>query len=227
MIKRQTVDKTLFTGNLLVDYVFPLYSGNMNVLTGGPNLGQKQMINNTALNFLNDQTGNNYVIYVTYSKKEAIKMRELITSKNLSKNFVIFTLSENPSDSEYYYLPRIAMNFIDQIIKQNKIAENKISLLFCWDDINTYIFKEKNIFEISKCKASDNIFADIFEKTGNFTSHNLSSLIISEKSKLNREFDNEGEKVLDNIFSFSDKVIKFDCNIAMARSKNILNLLIY
>jgi len=206
----------------LVDYVSPIYKGNMNVFYGGPNLGQKQMINTTALNFLNSPASNNVVVYVTYSKKEANKMSELIASKNIKNKFVIFSLSENPSDSEYYYLPRIAINFINQLIAQNCSSQSKekLSILLCWDDINTYILKEKNIFEISKSHASHNIFADVFEMTGNFEKYDLSAILSSEKSKLNREFENEGEKVLENILSFSDKIVKFECNLAMTKSKN-------
>ena len=100
----------------------------MNVFYGAPNLGEKQMLNMTALNFLNNPETNNVVVYVTYSKKEANKMSELIASKNIKNKFVIFSLSENPSDSEYYYLPRIAINFINQLIAENTSSQSKEKL---------------------------------------------------------------------------------------------------
>lgn len=62
----------------------------------------------------------------------------------------IFTISENPSDAEYYYLPTIALNYSKELIKENinNITNQKqLDILFCLDDISSYILKEKKIFE--------------------------------------------------------------------------------
>lgn len=55
----------------------------------------------------------------------------------------IFTLSENPSDSEYYYLPTIALNYANKLIE----SKEGLDILFCFDDISQFIFKEKSIYE--------------------------------------------------------------------------------
>jgi F0F1-type ATP synthase alpha subunit len=100
--RRRAVNESLLTGNIIIDYVFPLYQGNFNILTGGSNLGQKQTLNSIAYNFLKKNYENkdaqNYVIYITYSKKEALKIQEMFNElgikENLNqKNFLILNLT--------------------------------------------------------------------------------------------------------------------------------------
>jgi F0F1-type ATP synthase alpha subunit len=133
------INNQLFTGNLLIDYISPLYIGNMNLLYGGSNLGQKQILQSTILSYAKT----NYIIYLTYSRKESNMLKTLL-EKNEVTNYTIFNLSETPSDTEYYYLPKIALSLAKQI------SNNKQSVLFCFDDITTYLFKEKNVSETSK-----------------------------------------------------------------------------
>jgi F0F1-type ATP synthase alpha subunit len=133
------VNNQLFTGILLIDYISPLYTGNMNLLYGSANLGQKQILQSTAISYTKD----NYIIYVTYSKKESLLLKAQF-DKNGMTNYTIFNLSDSPSETEYYYMPRVALSLAKQLIA------NKQSVLFCFDDITTYIFKEKNVSETSK-----------------------------------------------------------------------------
>ena len=44
--------------------------------------------------------------------------------------------------------------------------------------------------------------------------------MIADKNKANFEFEEEYEKNLKNIFSFTDKVVKFESNIKMLKSKD-------
>jgi hypothetical protein len=145
------------------------------------------------------------------------------------KNFAIFTPNENPGENEFYYLPRAAINLLQSLIENHKNSnknkdDNKLNILFCYDDIMTYILKEKNIFQTAKSHlASTNIFAEIRELCGNFAFKNVeysvSSVMIADKNKANFEFEEEYEKHLRNIFSFTDKIVKFETNIKMLRSK--------
>jgi hypothetical protein len=116
----------------------------------------------TAINFLNSNQystdmGRNFLVYVTFSKKEANRLMEMADKFKLNKDdFIIFSLgggilgNSSNSDSEFYYLPRVGLNYVRTLIKEriNLIASplNKISFLFCMDDITHYILKEKTIF---------------------------------------------------------------------------------
>ncbi len=111
----------------------------MNMLYGASNLGQKQVLQSTALS----SAKSNYIIYLTYSKKESIQLKSLF-EKNGVSNYTIFSLSDTPSETEFYYMPRLALSLAKQLIF------NKQSVLFCFDDITTYLFKEKNICETAK-----------------------------------------------------------------------------
>jgi hypothetical protein len=128
---------------LLVDYISPLYVGNFNILHGSSNQGQKHVLINIALNYLNDSNeSSRLIIYITYSRKEANGLYTQL-SKLKRKDFVIFTLSDTPSDSEYYYLPKLALTY-------SKEASKTSSILFCFDDITSYVLKEKNIANTAK-----------------------------------------------------------------------------
>ena len=48
------------------------------------------------------------------------------------------------------------------------------------------------------------------------------SFLIAEKNRNNYEFEDEYEKNLSNIYSFTDKIVKFDTNITMLKSKIII-----
>jgi hypothetical protein len=193
-------------------------------------LGQKLFLNSISSNFLN-KNSQNYVVYITHSKVEALKLSNLFVQQG-QKNFAIFCPSENMGENEFYYLPRAALNFIQSLIEQHKNlckdsshTTSSLNVLLCYDDIMTYILKEKNIFQTAKSHlASTNIFAEIRELCGNFTYKNLdysvSSVMIADKNKANFEFEEEYEKNLKNIFSFTDKVVKFESNIKMLKSKD-------
>jgi hypothetical protein len=43
------INKQLFTEMPIIDYVFPLYVENINVIYGSANLGQKQILHSTAI----------------------------------------------------------------------------------------------------------------------------------------------------------------------------------
>jgi hypothetical protein len=125
---------------LLIDYINPLYLGNFNILYGNSNQGQKQVLNNIGVNYLTEEE-TRLLIYVTFSRKEANNMKSQL-EKAGKNQFVIFTLSETPSDTEFYYLPKLALAFAAEC--QGK------SILFCFDDVASYILKEKNLQNISK-----------------------------------------------------------------------------
>jgi hypothetical protein len=213
------VNDIIFTGNLIVDYVSPMYCGNFNIMSGKSNLGQKQLLNSAAINFLNKD--NSLVIYVTFSKREANKLTELVNKNNLNQNFVIFTLSDKQSQSEYYFLPRIALNYAREVIKENSHSknENSLSILFCIDDVTNNILQEKNIFQTAKTISPSNIFAEIYEETGNFSNYSFSTLLIAEKSRMNLEFEEEYTKIINNLYSFSDKILNFEPNFQLLKSK--------
>jgi len=156
-------------------------------------MGQKNILINTATNFLASPSNfneNYFLIYVTYSKKDAILLKEKIIknseiqslgsntdneidefdiknlekSKNKSnknhnfeaisnKKFCIFTLNENPTSSEFYYLPKIALNYAQNIqAKTEQFFGNKSksNILFCFDDISIFALKEKILYDTSK-----------------------------------------------------------------------------
>lgn len=209
--RRRAVNELVYTGNVLIDYINPIYKGNFNVMTGPANMGQKQTLNSIALNFLSENS-ENFVVYVTHSKKEAIKLSDTFSNKN----FVILSLSETPTESEFYYLPRAAMKLISLLGKKN--------VLICYDDITHYLLNEKNIFSNAKVGIpSNNIFAEIRESCGNFSGNSLTSVIIADKNRNNFEFELEFEKHLNNILSFTDKNINFETNIKLLKSKIIFN----
>ena len=145
--RRLQVESALLTGSILTDYISPLYKGNFNIFLGNINKGQKLMLMTTAFNFLSENN-NNYVIYITFNKLEASKLENFAKANNKS-NLKIFTLSNNPSESEYYYLPRLALNYIKIFCDKIKPFDKK-SILVCFDDFTTYVYKEKRIFENSK-----------------------------------------------------------------------------
>jgi hypothetical protein len=226
--RRRAVNETIFSGNLLLDFISPLFVGNFNILAGANNLGQLGVLNSFSSNFLN-RSKSNQLVYITHSKKEALRLSEFFQQRGYT-NFAIFTLSDAPGETEFYYLPRAAMNYIQNLIESHKSgninqSNEKMNILICYDDIMTYILKEKNIFQTAKCHmASTNIFADIREQCGNFGSQNaeysVTSVMIADKNKANFEFEGEYEKSLSNIFSFTDKIVKFETSIKMLRSKS-------
>lgn len=101
---------SLYTGSIMVDFVNPLNKGNMILFRGQRHLGKRYLVDSTVLNFLYNNKANNKdnnkVIYVTFSKKSAESLKKSLEKEDLMNNCVIFTLSENPSDSEYYLLPK-------------------------------------------------------------------------------------------------------------------------
>jgi hypothetical protein len=207
----------------LIDYISPIYKGNFNLFTGHSNFGQKQILNQIALNFLdtNKYSNNNFLIYITHSKKESIKLEELfrkLNEKNKLSNdkFIILTVSDNHSENEHYYLPHTALNLSKSLIQTG------VNILLCHDDITNFIIAEKNIFNKAKCCiASTNVLADIREQCGVFSSpdYSFTSIMISEKNKINYEFQEDYNKTINNIASFSDKIVNFECNINFLKSK--------
>lgn len=178
----------LFTGNLIIDYLSPIYKGNFNVFTGNPNLGQKNTMFyalNNFFNFSKSLNENFFVVYVTYSKKDAILVKDKIEKnfeqakikflddiknknleefnigeieKNLNQEkynynditsnnkYCIFTLNDNNCDSEFTYLPKVALNFANMILHNSETIfgnKQKLNILFCFDDVTTFALKEK------------------------------------------------------------------------------------
>ena len=81
-------------------------------------MGQKLFLNSISSNFLN-KNSQNYVVYITHSKVEALKLSNLFVQQG-QRNFAIFCPSENMGENELYYLPRAAWNFIQSLIEQHK-----------------------------------------------------------------------------------------------------------
>jgi hypothetical protein len=83
---------------------------------------------------------------MTYSKKEANSLKTQLDKFN-QKDFVIFNPSDSPTETEYYYLPKLALNYANNLIANSK---EKLSVLFCFDDLHSYILKDKNISNTAK-----------------------------------------------------------------------------
>lgn len=173
----------IFTGNFIIDNVNPLFKGNFNIFDGNVNLGQKATLNNSAINFLEnskDYKENNLVVYITYSKKEAILLKNKFEKKleemgkrfnkeldeldiplkiedekinfvnSQSSKFLIFSLGDNSTNSENYYLPKIALSFTEKIIKEKEAIfgnKQKLNVLFCFDNLSGFIINEKKFYE--------------------------------------------------------------------------------
>jgi hypothetical protein len=64
---------------------------------------------------------------------------------------------------------------------------------------------------------------NLTEKCGNFDnindSYSFSAILINERNKYNFEFEEFLRKYNHNVFSFTDKVINFEANINMMKSK--------
>jgi hypothetical protein len=135
----------------LVDYISPLYEGNFNILHGPSSQGQKQVLNSLGLSFLNGTPSDTekLLIYITYSRKEANNIKQQLDKLEKS-NYVIFTLSDLPSDTEYYYLPRIALAYANEAVAKANKDLSDLSVLFLFDDVEGYIFKDKNLSQIAK-----------------------------------------------------------------------------
>ncbi len=192
------MDDILFTGNLIVDHINPLYKGNFSVFSGHSSMGQKNCLINSSINFLaspHDLNQNYFLIYVTYSKKDSIILKEKLlknlevqekefneSSKNedieelnfkelenlknkcndekkeastaeSNKKFCIFTLYDKHTNSEFYYLPKIALNHAQSIKDSSEKIfgnKNKLNILFCFDDLSIFALKEKNLYDTSK-----------------------------------------------------------------------------
>ena len=194
---RKTVEDILFTGNLIIDYINPLYKGNFSVFSGNSSMGQRNCLINSSTNFLAspaDFNENHFLIYVTYSKKDALILKEKLaknleaqekelieSSKNteieefdlkeienlkhkykdnkeankikLNKKFCIFTLNDKHANSEYYYLPKIALNFTQSIKDSSEEIfgnKNKLNILYCFDDVSIFALKEKKLYDTSR-----------------------------------------------------------------------------
>jgi len=160
-------------------------------------MGQRNCLINTASNFLASPAylkENHLLIYVTYSKKDAILLKEKIiknleacekeiieSSKdkeledfdvkelekrknkiqdkkenekvNFNKKFCIFTLNEKNTDSEYYYLPKIALDYAQNVKNSSEQIfgnKNKLNILFCFDDVSIFALKEKKLHDTSR-----------------------------------------------------------------------------
>lgn len=194
---RKTVEDVLFTGNLIVDYLNPLYKGNFSIFSGNSSMGQRNCLINSSINFLTSPANfneNNCLIYVTYSKKDATILKEKLTknleaqekeliesSKNKeieefdvkelenlknkskynkeanqpksNKKFCIFTLTDKQANSEFYYLPKVALNYAQSIKDSSEEIfgnKNKLNILFCFDDISIFALKEKKLYDTSR-----------------------------------------------------------------------------
>ena len=78
-LNRNTISRPLFTGSIMVDFVNPLYQGNMIMFKGARNLGKRFLLDSTVVNFLNDKSKHTKkVVYVTYSKKSAENLKETL-----------------------------------------------------------------------------------------------------------------------------------------------------
>ena len=150
--KRNLTEETIFTGSLIIDYGCPLYKGNFHMISGKSKLGKKTFLRNITVNFLSEKKkvlNHKHLIYLTYSRSQAINLKKLCSNNGKFKinieNITIFTLSENPSDSEIYYLPTIALNYANRLIESN--SNENLDIVFCFDDISQFIFKEKTIFD--------------------------------------------------------------------------------
>lgn len=193
---RKTVEDILFTGNLIIDFLNPLYKGNFSIFSGNSSMGQRNSLINSSSNFLSSPVKfneNHFLIYVTYSKKDAILLKDKLIKNfeiqekefnessnnkeieefdikdlenlkakskdyrennfNSNKKFCIFTIDYNHSNSEYYYLPKIALNYAKTIKDSSEKIfgnTNKSNILFCFDDISIFALKEKKLYDTSR-----------------------------------------------------------------------------
>jgi len=158
-------------------------------------MGQRNCLINSSTNFLSSPANfneNYFLIYVTYSKKDAsllkgkllkdmetqekasneskdkeleeFDIKELENLKDKSKDkknyniksnkkFCIFTLNDKHASSEYYYLPKVAMNYAQNIKASSEEIfgnNNKLNILFCFDDISIFALKEKKLYDTSQ-----------------------------------------------------------------------------
>lgn len=140
---RKDVDEPIYTGLGLIDFVNPLYKGNFHLFKGNSRSGHKQLLQN--LSKQNDDTLN---VSVFFSKKDA---EEFYNSLVNPENFVIFTLNEN-TEAEFYYLPRLALNFIHEYIDlfADPLAKQKLNIVLCFNDLANYFIKESSLFNLAK-----------------------------------------------------------------------------
>ena len=62
---------------------------------------------------------------------------------------------------------------------------------------------------------------NLTEKCGNWDDKNFSfsAILINEKNKLNFEYEEFAKKYNHNVFSFTDKIINFEANLNIMKSK--------
>jgi hypothetical protein len=130
-------------------------------------MGQRQLLQNIATNHLNDIGGSKLLVYVTYSRKEATALKSQLDKNSKFSDYIIFTLSDNPSDTEYYNLPKLALLVTQRVIGQLKLTDS-LDILYCFDDISTYIFKDKHLSQTSR---------SFVNKQYNLSQHTISSRI--------------------------------------------------
>lgn len=158
-------------------------------------MGQRNCLINTSTNFLAspaDFKENHLLVYVTYSKKDAILLKEKLTKSleahekeliesskdieleditelqkmknktqsnkdnnkiNSNKRFCIFTLNDKQANSEFYYLPKIALEYAQKIMNSSEEVfgnKNKLNILLCFDDVSIFALKEKKLYDTSR-----------------------------------------------------------------------------
>lgn len=98
-IKRNLTEDAIYSGTLIIDYGCPLYKGNFNLLTGKVKTGKKTFLRNLSTNFLNGlnkDNKNKHLIYVTYSRSQAINLKNQCPNGNNN-------LIKRECDNIYYF----------------------------------------------------------------------------------------------------------------------------
>ena len=83
--KRKMTEEAIYSGTLIIDYACPLYKGNFHLLTGKIKTGKRTFLKNLSTNFLNEPNKalrQKHLVYVTFSRSQAINLKKQISSGN-------------------------------------------------------------------------------------------------------------------------------------------------
>lgn len=193
--KRELVEETLKTGQIMIDYINPLTQGTFNLIKGESNHGQEELLLSTIKAF------NGKVILITKNNKFVNELNK--DSQNINNKVELFLgesmgvySNTNFSNNKIKHsnefsltrnslIPNIALNKlkelkenINQANQLNK-ANSKNNILIVFDDYVDFFFANKTSYVNAELYyPAYNIINDLYEECGNFINCDVTALIV-------------------------------------------------
>jgi hypothetical protein len=212
--KRELVEETLLTGQIMIDYINPLVQGTFNLIKGEVNHGQEELLLSIIKAF------NGKVILISKNNKfvsELEKEKDYLNDKVeifLGESMGVYSNTQ-VSNSKIHnkdefnltrnsVIPQLALNKLKELknfvsVNNRQVVNNsKNNILIIFDDFVDFFFANKTSYVNAELYyPAYNIINEIFEECGNFVNCDVTAVVVRFKFK----------KYIYNFFSYRTLIL--------------------